>query len=501
MVEEGGLQPIVTLAYSPDPDVHQQAAAALRGLSVTTDIKMKIVQEGALEPLTRLLTSEDIEILREVCAALNNLSLGDENKFEIAKSSATDALISHMQSEDMQIASQAGGCLANLCEMDDNQRILTEEGGIRPTIAVMRSRFVEVQREAGRLLANLCADSGETSDKIMEGGGHQLLISYLLSQDAACQRVGALGIGNLCTQERHRKTLMQVGVLEPLCTLARSEDIELEIQRYAVLAIANLASEKANHPGFVEEGMLPLLISLSNVPDAEVPIPALTDKDRKDLAFACEQGADWIALSFVQRPEDVAEARKLMTATDGMMPALCAKIEKPSAVRRLAEIVDLSDGIMVARGDLGVEMPPEDVPIVQKEIIEECRRQGKPVIVATQMLESMIDSPAPTRAECSDVATAIFDGCDAIMLSGESAAGKYPEESVRMQQRLVRRVEASTRHQELVRMGNIGGYEPPHGETEAQSFWKLDKWENAQRQRWSRQSHQLPLARLMEEGN
>jgi hypothetical protein len=127
-----------------------------------------------------------------------------------------------------------------------------------------------VQREAGRLLANLCADDGVTSDAVLEGGGHQLLISFLLSQDTSCQRVGALGIGNLCTQERHRKTLMQVGALEPLCTLARSEDVELEIQRYAVLAIANLASETENHPGFVEEGMLPLLISLSNVPDQAV---------------------------------------------------------------------------------------------------------------------------------------------------------------------------------------------------------------------------------------
>ena len=134
-----------------------------------------------------------------------------------------------------------------------------------------------------------------------------------------------------------------------------------------------------------------------NVPDAEVPIPALTDKDRKDLAFACQQGADWIALSFVQRPEDVAEARKLMSPTDGMMPALCAKIEKPSAVRRLSEIVDLSDGIMVARGDLGVELDPEDVPPLQKRIVDMTRQAGKPVIVATQMLESLIESPAPTR--------------------------------------------------------------------------------------------------------
>ena len=207
-----------------------------------------------------------------------------------------------------------------------------------------------------------------------------------------------------------------------------------------------------------------------NLPDTVVPCSAMTPKDIEDLEFLMEgfQGVtvDWIALSFVQRPEDMLELKRRINGRSNAK--LLAKLEKPQAVEpeMLRAITDVCDGIMVARGDLGVEMPPEDVPIVQKEIIEECRRQGKPVIVATQMLESMIDSPAPTRAECSDVATAIFDGCDAIMLSGESAAGKYPEESVRMQQRLVRRVEASTRHRELVRMGNIGGYEPPHGETD-----------------------------------
>ena len=179
-----------------------------------------------------------------------------------------------------------------------------------------------------------------------------------------------------------------------------------------------------------------------NVPDAEVPIPALTEKDRKDLAFACEQGADWIALSFVQRPEDVAEARKLMTATDGIVPALCAKIEKPSAVRRLSEILELSDGIMVARGDLGVELDPEDVPPLQKRIVDLTRQAGKPVIVATQMLESMIESPAPTRAEVSDVANAVYDGADAVMLSAETAAGEWPEEAVTIMDRIVAKVES-----------------------------------------------------------
>ena len=178
-----------------------------------------------------------------------------------------------------------------------------------------------------------------------------------------------------------------------------------------------------------------------NVPDAEIPIPALTAKDRKDLAFAVEQGADWIGLSFVQRPEDLAEARRLMGGFGAQSPALCAKIEKPMAVRRLDEIIELSDGIMVARGDLGVELDPEDVPPLQKQIVGKTRTAGKPVIVATQMLESMIESPSPTRAEVSDVANAVYDGADAIMLSAETAAGDWPEEAVTIMHRIATKVE------------------------------------------------------------
>lgn len=184
-----------------------------------------------------------------------------------------------------------------------------------------------------------------------------------------------------------------------------------------------------------------------NVPDAEVPIPALTDKDRKDLAFAIEQGVDWIGLSFVQRPEDLAEARKVM----GGYGALCAKIEKPMAVRRLADIIELSDGIMVARGDLGVELEPYEVPPLQKKIVNATRMAGKPVIVATQMLESMIESPTPTRAEVSDVANAVYDGADAVMLSAESAAGEWPEESVAMMDKIAKQVERSEDYKARVR--------------------------------------------------
>jgi pyruvate kinase len=174
-----------------------------------------------------------------------------------------------------------------------------------------------------------------------------------------------------------------------------------------------------------------------NVPDVVVPLAALTEKDRSDLAFALDQGVDWVALSFVQRPEDVAEARRLIQGR----AALLAKIEKPAAIERLEGILELADAVMVARGDLGVELPPQDVPPAQKRIVECARRMGRPVVVATQMLESMITAPTPTRAEVSDVATAIYDGADAVMLSAESAAGAWPVESVAMMNAIATAVE------------------------------------------------------------
>src|SRR4051812_34307737 len=183
-----------------------------------------------------------------------------------------------------------------------------------------------------------------------------------------------------------------------------------------------------------------------NVPDVVIPIPAMTDKDRSDLAFALEQRADWIALSFVQRPDDVAEARSLI----GDRAALLAKIEKPAAIDRLDDIIELSDAVMVARGDLGVELPPEAVPPLQNRIVAAARQFGKPVVVATQMLESMVSSPTPTRAEVSDVATAIYDGADAVMLSAESAAGQYPCEAVQMMDRIANTAERDPSYQARV---------------------------------------------------
>jgi pyruvate kinase len=174
-----------------------------------------------------------------------------------------------------------------------------------------------------------------------------------------------------------------------------------------------------------------------SLPDTDLPVGALTEKDRKDLDAVLATGVDWVALSFVQRPEDLAEARKIARGRALIM----AKIEKPQAVARLAEIIELSDALMVARGDLGVEMPLEAVPGIQKQITRAARRAGKPVVVATQMLESMITAPVPTRAEVSDVSIAVFEGADAIMLSAESAAGAYPVEAVAMMNRIATKVE------------------------------------------------------------
>lgn len=174
-----------------------------------------------------------------------------------------------------------------------------------------------------------------------------------------------------------------------------------------------------------------------NVPTRRIPISALTEKDREDLGYALDLGVDYIALSFVQHPEDVREARELI----GDRAGIISKIEKPSALQQIDEIVELSDAVMVARGDLGVELPPEMVPIAQRQIIRAARAAGRPVIVATHMLESMVDAPTPTRAEASDVATAVYQGADAVMLSAESAVGRHPQSAVAIMDRIIRAVE------------------------------------------------------------
>ena len=183
-----------------------------------------------------------------------------------------------------------------------------------------------------------------------------------------------------------------------------------------------------------------------NVPGVILPLSPLTEKDRTDLAFGLDLEVDWVGLSFVQRPEDIAEARRLV----GGRAAILAKIEKPAAIAQIDALIEAADAIMVARGDLGVEMPPEEVPSRQKQLIRACRLAGKPVVVATQMLDSMVHAPAPTRAEASDVATAVYDGADAVMLSAETAAGDYPVESAAMMNRIAARTEADPLYRALI---------------------------------------------------
>jgi pyruvate kinase len=186
-----------------------------------------------------------------------------------------------------------------------------------------------------------------------------------------------------------------------------------------------------------------------NLPDVVLNVSPLTEKDRRDLAFALDIGIGLIALSFVQRPADIQEARRLIDGRAHLM----AKLEKPTAVEHLEEIVDMSDGVMVARGDLGVELPPETVPAIQKRIVRSCRKAGKPVVVATQMLDSMVTSPTPTRAEASDVANAVYEGADAVMLSAETAVGKHPVRVVEMMDRIIRQTEADPAYPELLNAG------------------------------------------------
>ncbi|MGA8322061.1 MAG: pyruvate kinase [Xanthobacteraceae bacterium] len=200
--------------------------------------------------------------------------------------------------------------------------------------------------------------------------------------------------------------------------------VATEVTPQRIVALVEIGGKVSNRKGV-------------SLPDTVIPLAALTAKDIADLEAALAIGVDWIALSFIQRPEDIAEAKKLTRGRAAVM----AKIEKPQAVARLGDILEFADALMVARGDLGVEMPLEKVPGVQKEMTRACRRAGKPVVVATQMLESMIASPVPTRAEVSDVATAIFDGADAVMLSAESASGQYPIEAVATMNRIAEEVE------------------------------------------------------------
>lgn len=202
-----------------------------------------------------------------------------------------------------------------------------------------------------------------------------------------------------------------------------------------------------------------------NLPETVLPLSAVTEKDRRDAAFALEIGADWIALSFVQTADDVKELRGIIGNSVGIV----VKIEKPSAVRELEAIAQLADAVMVARGDLGVELPPEDVPVVQRQIVHQCRHLGRPVIVATQMLESMITAPTPTRAEANDVATAVYEGADAVMLSAETAAGDFPIEAVQIMDRVIRRVESAPDYRRVMALDHSAAEAPGQADAIAAS--------------------------------
>ncbi|MGA9794321.1 MAG: pyruvate kinase [Rhizomicrobium sp.] len=259
-------------------------------------------------------------------------------------------------------------------------------------------------------------------------------------------RVGTLPGGKITLQEGARVRLLREGSsADPgVIPIPHAEVFAALKQKHCLLIddgkirLRTFASKPDSVEAIVEIGGELKDKKGVNLPDTLLPMSAMTDKDRSDLDAACHLGVDWIALSFVQRPEDVAEVRKLARGR----AAVLAKIEKPKALESLGQIIELSDALMVARGDLGVELPLESVPGRQKEITRAARKAGKPVVVATQMLESMIESPAPTRAEVSDVATAVYDGADAVMLSAETASGKHPIEAVAMMSRIAMEAES-----------------------------------------------------------
>ena len=274
--------------------------------------------------------------------------------------------------------------------------------------------------------------------KIMLTEGQRFLLTCGDNSPGDASRVGVTYMGLYNDVKVGDALLLDDGRLALRVTGLRGETIETEVTLGGVLS---------NNKGI-------------NIPDADLSIPALTDKDMEDLLFGAELDVDWVAISFVRSRDDLLLARHYL-ARAGSRAKLMAKIEKPSAVARFDEILEEVDGIMVARGDLGVELPPERVPLIQKRLIRACVQAGKPVVTATQMLESMISSPTPTRAEASDVANAIYDGTDAIMLSAETAVGSYPVEAVKMMVRIARTVESDPSYQADMR----GRYPEPDSTT------------------------------------
>lgn len=272
IVDKGGFQPIIALANDPRSDIHRHAVTAMWGFSAAASNKVRrnLVDEGGLGPLCRLLPSSvnDHQLSHDITACLCNLSHENENKFEMTRSGVVSTLLSCMESDDSTIVYYACECLANLSETVENQGFLARSGVVTPCDGTMRSKQNIVQRESGRLSANISGSSDQlASNIIVDDGVHLLLMSFLLSKDSVCQKIGSVGIGNLCTNDCHRVALMNAGVLEPLISLTRSEKSNIEARRFSMLAIANLAASFANHGGFVLQGTIPMLVSFTNSDD------------------------------------------------------------------------------------------------------------------------------------------------------------------------------------------------------------------------------------------
>jgi pyruvate kinase len=304
--------------------------------------------------------------------------------------------------------------------------------GTHDDVRAMHAHIREIEVELGRPICILVDLQGP---KLRVG---KIADGTVLEEGASFRLELKHGPGDAAGAELPHKEIFQA--IEPGASLLIDDGkIRLEV----VEAGKDFADTKVIVGG-------PLLSNKGvNVPDVALPVPALSPKDRRDLDFAMTLDVDWVALSFVQRPDDVAETKKIVAGRAAVM----AKIEKPRALDFLDEIIEVADGIMVARGDLGVELPIEQVPGIQKAITRAARIAGKPVVVATQMLESMIEAPVPTRAEVSDVANAVFEGADAVMLSGESAAGAHPLESVEMMDRVARSVESDPQFRDAIDAG------------------------------------------------
>jgi hypothetical protein len=357
IIKAGGLQSVIALARDIDVTVHRMAVMALRGLSVTSDVNSTIVRECGLEPLCRLLASNENNVLIETTACMCNLSLPDELKLDIVRSGAVSPLISLILSEDKTIAQFACDCLANLAEFADNQECLVREGAVTPCISAMGSPHLELKRESGRLLSNLAASKNEAVvDLIIDGEGHDSLVSFLLSNDITCQRVGASGVANLCTHSRHQRTL--IGALEPLQLILRADKNDSDIPKISMLVIARLASCFENHDDFVSQNLIPLLVSFSISTDAELrnyAAHALAEISRNsDMAEIITSEGGLNAVLYLARSDDrhvqrqVLPALTVLSFLDCNKTAICANGAIPPLLHFICADSQDNDGVRLA---------------------------------------------------------------------------------------------------------------------------------------------------------